>query len=581
MLQTISAKRVLDYQSVVSDPNKPSEEDLIKKAKSFHEQNGPIINLLDQIQSQSPSMALAAEFKRASPSKGNIAPDVDAGKQALLYAQAGACTISVLTEEHWFKGSLEDLTNARLQTTSWANSHESGASRPAILRKDFCISRYMIAEAAASGADTILLIVAITPATLLKDMIEYCRSLGMEPLVEVHAAEELDVAIDAGAKVIGVNNRNLHTFQMDLATTDRTADELRRRDCEFHHDLIGSDSKSPNYAICALSGMSTANDVDRYRQKGVGMCLIGESLMRAADPKAAIESLCLDPKAFSKSMEESMSGSAYTSGTKIVKVCGVTNVEDALVACKSGANLIGIIFVPKSKRCVNVEQGKNVVQAVRAFGERNDRLTFPQEALSTENISPLQSLVRKSRAIEDISRRPLVVGVFQNQSHEFIREMVDKCGLDMIQLHGKEGMEAANISICSVPAIRVVDIETNKDGETSDSSSSVEDKLLGHITTDPIAILLDTSIKGIKDGGGTGVTFDWSIAEKIQNNGLPVIIAGGLKPDNVGTAVSTVRPWGVDVSSGVEQSPGKKDLVAVEGFVKGVRQAAIEASKGF
>ena len=522
-------------------------------------------------------MALAGEFKRASPSKGDIAPNLKAGDQATLYAEAGAVTISVLTEEHWFKGSLADLTAARKQTTAWAA--KANATRPAILRKDFCISKYMIAEAAASGADTILLIVAITPLTLLKEMIEYARSFGMEPLVEVHADIELDVALRAGAKVIGVNNRNLHTFQMDLATTDRTAEEMKKRGCHFAHGEASNGEKKPEYAICALSGMSSANDVDRYRQKGVGMCLIGESLMRAADPKAAIKSFCLNPADYAKYIAESTRTSAYTAGTKIIKVCGITNAEDALVACKSGANLIGVIFAPKSKRCVTDEQAKSVVDAVRAFGERTDKLSFPPFALASENVSPLQSLVRKARALEEVGRRPLVVGVFQNQSHEFIRERVEACGLDMVQLHGKEGMAAANISKCGVPALRVVDIETNPDG--SGASASAVEKLLNDITTDPLAILLDTSIKGNKEGGGTGVTFDWGIAEKLQNNGLPVIIAGGLKPTNVKDAVINARPWGIDVSSGVEATPGKKDHEAVDQFVKGARDAAVEASKGF
>jgi anthranilate synthase/indole-3-glycerol phosphate synthase/phosphoribosylanthranilate isomerase len=571
MLQTITARRILDYNRLLSHGNAPKESDLLEMASAFLASNGPILNLLSQIKSQSPSMALAAEFKRASPSKGNIAPDLKAGEQAMLYARAGASTISILTEEHWFKGSLQDLTEARLQTTEWARSNNS--NRPAILRKDFCISNYMIAEAAAAGADTVLLIVAITPFSLLCKMINYARSLGMEPLVEVHADIELDIALKAGAKVIGVNNRNLHTFQMDLATTDRTAEELRRRGFDFAH---GPESE---YALCALSGMSSANDVDRYRQKGVGMCLIGESLMRAADVGASIKSLCLNPKDYDQFLAESNRCSAYTGGTKIVKVCGITNPEDALIACKHGANLIGVIFVPKSKRFVTAEQAKSVVDAVRVFGERNNRLIFPSNIFRTDNISPLQSLILKSKAIEDIARRPLVVGVFQNQSHEFIREMVDICGLDLVQLHGKEGMDAANVQKCTVPAIRVVDIETNPDG--SGSAPDTVERLLKEITTDPLAILLDTSIKGSKDGGGTGVTFDWSIAEKLQNNGLPVIVAGGLTPENIKDAVGTVRPWGIDVSSGVEASPGKKDIVAVEKFIKGAREAASHANKGF
>jgi phosphoribosylanthranilate isomerase len=140
-------------------------------------------------------------------------------------------------------------------------------------------------------------------------------------------------------------------------------------------------------------------------------------------------------------------------------------------------------------------------------------------------------------------------------------------------------MAAANVANCGAPAIRVVDIET--DPNTGRAATNAAEALLDAVTTDPIAILLDTSIKGNKDGGGTGVTFDWSIAQQVQNGGLPVIIAGGLTADNIKDAVGTIRPWGVDVSSGVEASPGKKDLEKVHNFVKNARDAAIEASKGF
>jgi len=124
-------------------------------------------------------------------------------------------------------------------------------------------------------------------------LIDHARSLGMEPLVEVHADSELEVAIQAGAKVIGVNNRNLHTFQMDLHTTEHVAELLTAQGCNFDHS-----DPNAEYTICSLSGMSTAFDVNRYRKINVGMCLIGESLMRAADPSGAIQSLCLDPDDF-------------------------------------------------------------------------------------------------------------------------------------------------------------------------------------------------------------------------------------------------------------------------------------------
>eukprot|EP00529_Nitzschia_sp_RCC80_P015805 CAMPEP_0113489628 /NCGR_PEP_ID=MMETSP0014_2-20120614/26627_1 /TAXON_ID=2857 /ORGANISM="Nitzschia sp." /LENGTH=712 /DNA_ID=CAMNT_0000383371 /DNA_START=93 /DNA_END=2231 /DNA_ORIENTATION=- /assembly_acc=CAM_ASM_000159 len=581
-LQAITATRILDYERYLKgETNRPAttEEELKTQMDKFWSQHGPLLSLQDVIQRQAPRMALAAEFKRASPSKGNIAVHLDAGEQATKYASAGADIISVLTEPRWFLGSLGDMTQVRLATTEAAATKiAAGGSeqqlRPAVLRKEFTTSKYQITEALASGADTILLIVAVLPQHLLKELIDHARSFGMEPLVEVHADSELDVALEAGAKVIGVNNRNLHTFEMDLANTEHVADQLNQRGHALSHS--SSDSCS-DYTLCSLSGMSTAWDVDRYRQINVGMCLIGESLMRAADPQAAIASLCLDPSDWEKTKASSMAGGAYTGGTKLVKVCGVTNPEDALVACQAGANLVGVIFVPKSKRCVSTDQAQAVVDTVRKFGERKSAESL--RLVDSTNQSALSQLVANTRSLEEAARRPLVVGVFQNQSPEFIREMVDTCGLDLVQLHGKEGMEAANININGVPAIRVVDIEV--DPETGKASSTAVDAVLESITTDPLAILLDTSIKGSQAGGGTGVTFDWDIAEKIQNAGLPVIIAGGLTPENVAEAVQSTRPWGVDVSSGVEAQPGTKNHDSVRTFVQGARKAATEANKGF
>ena len=571
-LQSITATRILDYERYLKSDEKIPEEILEGEMKSFWEKHGPLLDLQSVIQEQAPRMALAAEFKRASPSKGNIAVHLDAGEQAKSYAEAGANTVSVLTEPRWFQGSLEDLTSARLSTIDKATG-----SRPAILRKEFTTNKYQITEALARGADTILLIVAVLPQHLLKELIDHARSFGMEPLVEVHADVELEVALQAGAKVIGVNNRNLHTFQMDLETTEHVADELIKQGCTFDHTSKESASAS-KYTLCSLSGMSTAFDVDRYRSINVGMCLIGESLMRAADPKAAIAGLCLAPEDWAKNAENpaTASGGAYTRGTKLVKVCGITNPDDALVACQAGANLIGVIFVPKSKRCVTPEQGSAVVDAVRAFGERTARTAVR----TAEAGAPIPQMVGNARMLEEASKRPLVVGVFQNQSPEFITEMVETCGLDLVQLHGSEGMEAAKPELCGgVPAIRVVDIEV--DPETGKASETAVDTILASITKDPLAILLDTSIKGQQAGGGTGVTFDHTIAEKIQNAGVPVIIAGGLSPENAPESVLATRPWGVDVSSGVEASPGTKDHGKVEKFVEGVRSAAIEASKGF
>jgi anthranilate synthase/indole-3-glycerol phosphate synthase/phosphoribosylanthranilate isomerase len=213
-------------------------------------------------------MALIAEVKRASPSQGDIAPDIDAAEQALAYGRAGAAGISILTEPSWFKGTLHDLRNARESLA------QLGESRPAILRKDFIFDPYQVYEARANGADSILLIVAILEDATLGELLALSRSEGMEPLVEVNNAAEMDRAVASGAGFIGINNRDLRDFNVDLGTTDRLA------------SLVPE-----GVLLAALSGIATHSDVERFRRAGAGAVLVGEALMRAADPAAQIREL--------------------------------------------------------------------------------------------------------------------------------------------------------------------------------------------------------------------------------------------------------------------------------------------------
>jgi len=213
-------------------------------------------------------MAVIAEVKRASPSKGDIAPGLDAAAQALKYATGGAAGISVLTEPTWFKGTLEDMAGVRAAVDA------IGADRPAILRKDFIIDEYQVLEARVHGADSVLLIVAALDDATLARLMARSRELGMEPLVEVNNAEEMQRARAAGAKVIGVNNRDLRNFRVDLGTTDRLASMVRG-------DVL----------LAALSGISTREDVARFEAAGAGAVLVGEALMVADDPAAKIREL--------------------------------------------------------------------------------------------------------------------------------------------------------------------------------------------------------------------------------------------------------------------------------------------------
>jgi anthranilate synthase/indole-3-glycerol phosphate synthase/phosphoribosylanthranilate isomerase len=212
-----------------------------------------------------------SEIKRASPSKGDISLSANAASQALTYALSGASTISVLTEPTWFKGTLLDLRLAR-------QAVDSIPTRPAFLRKDFILDEYQIDEARLFGADTVLLIVAMLEPQRLKVLYEYSTKVrGMEPLVEVNNAEEMKQALELGARVIGVNNRNLHDFNVDMGTTSRLADIVLE-----HNKKSGKET-----ILCALSGISTREDVEVYRNQGVGAVLVGEALMRA--PKGQTE----------------------------------------------------------------------------------------------------------------------------------------------------------------------------------------------------------------------------------------------------------------------------------------------------
>ena len=206
---------------------------------------------------------IIAEFKRKSPSKGVIRTDVDVASIARSYEAGGAIAISVLTEEDYFSGSLDDLQ----QVTS--------AVQLPVLRKDFLFEEYQIYESAAAGADAILLIVASLDDTELSDL--RCMAedeLGMDALVEVHDERELERAEAIGARLIGVNNRNLHTFEVTLETSLRLT-----RNVATHATLISE------------SGLHDAKDLAMLHEVGYSGFLIGETLMRATDPEEALREL--------------------------------------------------------------------------------------------------------------------------------------------------------------------------------------------------------------------------------------------------------------------------------------------------
>ena len=202
-------------------------------------------------------IGLIAEVKKASPSAGVICPDFDAVRIARAYEAAGASCLSVLTDVDYFQGSLEYLQQIR-----------AAVSLP-LLRKDFIIDERQILEAIQWGADAILLIVAILTDDQLMHFHALADAAGIAALVEVHDEEELERALKCGARLVGVNNRNLKLFKVDLATTERLAAKLWATD------------RSGSYFLVAESGIATRDDVERVARAGARAILVGESLMRS------------------------------------------------------------------------------------------------------------------------------------------------------------------------------------------------------------------------------------------------------------------------------------------------------------
>ena len=207
-------------------------------------------------------MAVIAELKKASPSKGLIRADFQVADLARELAKAGAAALSVLTDERFFQGSLENLELA------------SQATQVPCLRKDFILDEFQLLEARAHGADAVLLIVAALSQTELIGLNRRATALDLDVLCEVHDGEELQRALDAGCETIGVNNRDLHTFRVDLNTSLRLAERI------------------PSGVVkVAESGIESGEDIARLRDAGFDAFLIGESLMRAAHPGEALREL--------------------------------------------------------------------------------------------------------------------------------------------------------------------------------------------------------------------------------------------------------------------------------------------------
>ncbi|KAF9437612.1 bifunctional tryptophan synthase trp1 [Entomortierella beljakovae] len=493
------------------------------------------IDFVARIKKNQPLPAVMGEIKRASPSKGNIDLQANAAEQSLAYARAGASVISVLTEPKWFKGSLNDMRVVRAMIDSLPN-------RPAVLRKDFIVDTYQILEARVYGADTILLIVAMLSVEQLHTLYNFAVKLGIEPLVEVNNAQEMEVAIELGSKVIGVNNRNLHNFEVDMSTTTGLV------------NMVPKDT-----LLVALSGIKGREDVVQYVEQGVAGVLVGEALMLSNDKRAFIRGL------LGLSPEDEPS-------KVLVKICGVQTVDAALQAADSGADFIGMIFAEGSKRQVKFKDAAEIVEVVREYANATAAADgdFASGAIRPVNglgeVANEDWFTMHAKRAERNPRKPMIVGVFRDQSLEEITHIVDSLKIDLVQFHGGESPEMAKF--LPVPVIKAFHISGDE------SPQQVTQALSGTRGLNAYC-LLDAAGKAGGYGGGEGQSFDWSIAKAVvdsQEGGFPILLAGGLNPENVAEAVRQVRPWAVDVSSGVETN-GEKDDQKIKAFIDRAKAA--------
>ncbi len=460
------------------------------------------------------------EIKRASPSKGDIAPDLDPVKLAGLYEAAGARNVSVLTEGNFFKGSLADLMAV-----------SSSYPQLAFLRKDFILDEEEIEVSYRAGADAVLLIARILDQKKLLALAAATRAFGMTPFIEVREQgdlEKLAAAAKAGKVLAGVNSRDLSTFHIDplVPATLRTSLPCR---------------------TVFESGAATAKAARFARQLGFDGILIGEAAARDPEGAGVLVSAFLSAKSdwVGQFWREIGRRAQKAKGKRpLVKVCGITNEEDALVASSLGADMLGFIFA-QSPRLVGAGTVRTIAAALRT-------------ALSGAH---------PGSASESGGDCPLLVGVIVDPRSPEATEALTLARegvLDAIQYHG----DAADKDLPFIDAAggdygigRYAVVRLG-----SDSDLATITALSGN--GEP-RVLVDARVAGI--AGGTGATIPKALVRQLASLG-GLWLAGGINPGNVRCYIDEFSPELIDASSGLESSPGKKDHVALKTFFKEIRR---------
>ena len=421
-------------------------------------------------------IAVIAEIKRRSPSKGALALDLDAAATAKAYADGGAAALSVLTDAPFFGGSVADLQIAR-ETVELP-----------VLRKDFTIDEVQVYETRAIGADAILLIVAAIPDdAVLADLHALADDLGLGVLVEAHDEREIERALLAGARV-------------------RRHQQSQPRDVRRGSRCRGVAGGAPS-GRCDRGGGERGAERER---RGAD----GRRRLRCGLGRRGTRTRIRPRRAAGRAHRI---GRRTAGGLMFVKICGITNEDDALLATALGADALGFVFAPSTRQ-------------VHAEGVRDIVKRLPPDVLP--------------------------VGVFRNERPEHIIEIAGRVGLHARATLGFRAAlgGALDPRACSLrhPGLR---------GRRSRAGRGCE--LAGRCRA------------GRFSEPGFGKVFDWRLAEGAPG-GVRLMIAGGLTPENVGDAIRLVRPWGVDVSTGVEARPGQKDPRKLRRFIELARAASAE-----
>ena len=457
------------------------------------------------------------EVKKASPSKGIIAEHFPYLEIAKEYEVAGAAAISVLTEPDFFKGDKKYLQEI------------ASTVKIPVLRKDFIIDEYQIYQAKVWGASAILLICACLDVPTLTKFRELADSLGLSSLVEAHDEKEVQMAIDCGARIIGVNNRNLKDFTVDVQNSVR----LR--------NLVEDD-----VIFVSESGLETPEDIQVLRDNNIGVALMGETFMRSPNK---VEKLAY------------LYGPTYY--TPKIKICGISKVETIPAIVEAKPDYMGLVFAP-SKRQVTVAQAKTLVdelhkQYEKTYGEatvpmNTDTAQDSQDSQDSQVSQDSQEFVPGNSNFEKIK----TVGVFVNETVENLLKIAAEVNLDVIQLHGDEDETfIQSLKECTnVEVWKAVQVRSAADAEK-------------WIDTSADILLFDAYHKD--ERGGTGEVFDWSSLDEFER---PFMLAGGMDSTNVARAIRTVRPYGIDISSGIE-TEGVKDDEKIKAFTNIVRTIAL------